>query len=193
MVEPTTADETLQILKNIKEKYEDHHNVTYTDDALKACVSLTERYITDRAFPDKAIDVLDEAGSRAHLVNVSAPKEIEEQEKLIDLLTTQKVEAAHNQQYELAAELRDQVRQEEEKLEALTNAWQATLSENREVVDREQIESVVSMMSGVPVQRMAGEESVRLKGMAGELSSRVIAQDKAIENLSAPSRAAASV
>lgn len=183
MVEPTTADETLQILKNIKEKYEDHHNVTYTDDALKACVSLTERYITDRAFPDKAIDVLDEAGSRAHLVNVSAPKEIEEQEKLIDLLTTQKVEAAHNQQYELAAELRDQVRKEEEKLEALTNAWQATLSENREVVDREQIESVVSMMSGVPVQRMAGEESVRLKGMAGELSLRVIAQDKAIEKL----------
>ncbi len=183
MVEPTTPEETLQILQNIKEKYEDHHNVTYTDEALKACVSLTERYITDRAFPDKAIDVLDEAGSRVHLVNVSVPKEIEEQEKLIDQLTSQKVEAARNQQYEKAAELRDQVRQEEDKLDALNRAWQETLTENRETVDRDQIENVVSMMSGVPVQRMAGEESIRLKGMKAELASKVIAQDKAIDKL----------
>ncbi len=183
MVEPTTPEETLQILTNIKEKYEDHHNVTYTDEALKACVSLTERYVTDRAFPDKAIDVLDEAGSRVHLVNVSVPKEIEEEERLIEQLTNEKVMAARNQQYEQAAELRDRIRQEEQRLDELNRAWQMSLSENREVVDREQIESVVSMMSGIPVQRMGGEESIRLKGMKGELSSKVIAQDAAIDKL----------
>ncbi len=183
MVAPTTAEETLQILSNIKEKYEEHHNVTYTDEALKACVYLTERYITDRAFPDKAIDVLDEAGSHVHLVNAAAPHEIEEQEKLIERLTTEKVDAARNQQYEQAARLRDRIVQEEETLERLNREWQAAASENRETVDKAQIEDVVSMMSGVPVQRMAEEESVRLRGMKAELSNKVIAQDAAIDKL----------
>ena len=183
LVEPTTAEETLQILTNIKSKYEEHHNVSYTDEALKACVSLTERYVTDRAFPDKAIDVLDEAGSRVHLVSAAAPHEVEQQEQLIADLTLAKVEAARNQQYEKAAELRDRIVGEEEKLEQLTREWQASMAEHREIVDRPQIEEVVSMMSGIPVQRMAGEESARLKGMKAELASKVIAQDAAIEKL----------
>ena len=183
LVEPTTAEETLQILTNIKSKYEEHHNVSYTDEALKACVSLTERYVTDRAFPDKAIDVLDEAGSRVHLISAAAPLEVEQQEQLIADLTLAKVEAARNQQYEKAAELRDRIVGEEEKLEQLTREWQASMAEHREIVDRPQIEEVVSMMSGIPVQRMAGEESARLKGMKAELASKVIAQDAAIEKL----------
>ena len=180
---PRRPRRTLQILTNIKSKYEEHHNVSYTDEALKACVSLTERYVTDRAFPDKAIDVLDEAGSRVHLVSAAAPHEVEQQEQLIADLTLAKVEAARNQQYEKAAELRDRIVGEEEKLEQLTREWQASMAEHREIVDRPQIEEVVSMMSGIPVQRMAGEESARLKGMKAELASKVIAQDAAIEKL----------
>lgn len=183
LVEPTTMDETLQILKNIKEKYEEHHNVNYTDAALEACVKLTERYVTDRNFPDKAIDALDEAGSRVHLTNISAPKEIEEQEKLIDEMRTNKNEAVRLQNFELAASFRDREKQCMEQLEVMKNEWEAKLKENRETVDAEQIADVVSMISGVPVRRMAEADSIKLKGMRSELLAKVIGQDKAVDTL----------
>lgn len=183
LVEPTTMDETLQILKNIKEKYEEHHNVNYTNAALEACVKLTERYVTDRNFPDKAIDALDEAGSRVHLTNISAPKEIEEQEKLIDEMRTNKNEAVRLQNFELAASFRDREKQCMEQLEVMKNEWEAKLKENRETVDAEQIADVVSMISGVPVQRMAEADSIKLKGMRSELLAKVIGQDKAVDTL----------
>ena len=183
MVEPTTTDETLQILKNIKERYEEHHNVNYTDDALEACVKLTDRYITDRNFPDKAIDALDEAGSRVHLTNITAPKEIEEQEKLIDEARNNKNEAVRCQNFELAASFRDREKHYMEQLEAMKREWEEKLKENRETVDAEKVADVVSMMSGVPVQRMAEAEGIKLKGMKNELLSKVIAQDKAVDTL----------
>ncbi|MBE6282824.1 MAG: ATP-dependent Clp protease ATP-binding subunit [Mediterranea massiliensis] len=183
IVEPTTADETLQILKNIKERYEEHHNVSYTDQAIEACVKYSERYITDRSFPDKAIDVLDEAGSRVHLINISVPKEIEEQEKLIDEALKEKDLAVKSQNYELAANHRDRAKELTEQLEEMKSAWESQHENLREVVDEEEIARVVSMMSGIPVQRMAQTESARLINMKSELQSQVIAQDAAIEKL----------
>ena len=183
MVEPTTPEETLQILKNIKEKYEEHHCVNYTDEALEACVKLTDRYISDRNFPDKAIDALDEAGSRVHLTNVSVPKEIEEQEKLIEEARKHKNEAVNLQNFELAASFRDQEKNYMNQLEVMKREWEENLKQQRETVDAPQIENVVSMMSGVPVQRMAQAEGIRLKGMKEELKSRVIAQDNAVDTL----------
>ena len=183
MVEPTTPEETLQILKNIKEKYEEHHCVNYTDEALEACVKLTDRYISDRNFPDKAIDALDEAGSRVHLTNVSVPKKIEEQEKLIEEARKHKNEAVNLQNFELAASFRDQEKNYMNQLEVMKREWEENLKQQRETVDAPQIENVVSMMSGVPVQRMAQAEGIRLKGMKEELKSRVIAQDKAVDTL----------
>ncbi len=183
IVEPTTAEETLQILKNIKDKYEDHHNVNYTDAALEACVKLTDRYITDRNFPDKAIDALDEAGSRVHLTNITAPKEIEEQEKLIDEMKSLKNEAVKLQNFELAASYRDKEKEYTNQLDTLKEEWEKSLKENRETVDDEQIAEVVSMMSGVPVQRMAQAEGMKLLGMKDDLLSKVIGQDKAIATL----------
>lgn len=183
IVEPTTAEETLQILKNIKDKYEDHHNVNYTDAALEACVKLTDRYITDRNFPDKAIDALDEAGSRVHLINITAPKEIEEQEKLIDEMKSLKNEAVRLQNFELAASYRDKEKEYTNQLDTLKEEWEKSLKENRETVDDEQIAEVVSMMSGVPVQRMAQAEGMKLLGMKDDLLSKVIGQDKAIATL----------
>ena len=183
IVEPTTAEETLQILKNIKDKYEDHHNVNYTDAALEACVKLTDRYITDRNFPDKAIDALDEAGSRVHLTNTTAPKEIEEQEKLIDEMKSLKNEAVRLQNFELAASYRDKEKEYTNQLDTLKEEWEKSLKENRETVDDEQIAEVVSMMSGVPVQRMAQAEGMKLLGMKDDLLSKVIGQDKAIATL----------
>ena len=183
IVEPTTAEETLQILKNIKDKYEDHHNVNYTDAALEACVKLTNRYITDRNFPDKAIDALDEAGSRVHLTNITAPKEIEEQEKLIDEMKSLKNEAVRLQNFELAASYRDKEKEYTNQLDTLKEEWEKSLKENRETVDDEQIAEVVSMMSGVPVQRMAQAEGMKLLGMKNDLLSKVIGQDKAIATL----------
>ena len=183
IVEPTTAEETLQILKNIKDKYEDHHNVNYTDAALEACVKLTNRYITDRNFPDKAIDALDEAGSRVHLTNITAPKEIEEQEKLIDEMKSLKNEAVKLQNFELAASYRDKEKEYTNQLDTLKEEWEKSLKENRETVDDEQIAEVVSMMSGVPVQRMAQAEGMKLLGMKDDLLSKVIGQDKAIATL----------
>ena len=183
IVEPTTAEETLQILKNIKDKYEDHQNVNYTDAALEACVKLTDQYITDRNFPDKAIDALDEAGSRVHLTNITAPKEIEEQEKLIDEMKSLKNEAVRLQNFELAASYRDKEKEYTNQLDTLKEEWEKSLKENRETVDDEQIAEVVSMMSGVPVQRMAQAEGMKLLGMKDDLLSKVIGQDKAIATL----------
>ena len=183
LVEPTSPEETLQILQNIKDKYEEHHNVTYTDEALEACVRLTDRYVTDRYFPDKAIDAMDEAGSRIHLTHISVPREIEEQERLIEEAQQHKNEAIRLQNFELAASFRDRENQYTEQLERLKNEWKEKLKDNRETVDAPQIEEVVSMISGVPVQRMAQAEGVRLKGMKQALLSKVIGQDKAVETL----------
>ena len=183
IVEPTTEEETLQILKNIKEKYEDHHNVRYTEEALEACVKLSARYISDRSFPDKAIDALDEAGSRVHLTNINAPKEIEEQEKLIEMARLQKAEAVRSQNFELAAGYRDREKALSAQLEVMKEEWERQLKERRETVGEEEIAQVVSMMSGVPVQRMAQAEGVRLSGMKDELRSKVIGQDTAIDKV----------
>ena len=183
MVEPTTAGETLQILRNIKDKYEDHHNVYYTDEALEACVKLTDRYITDRNFPDKAIDALDEAGSRVHLTNINVPKEIEEQEKLIEEAKSKKNEAVKSQNFELAASFRDKEKELSSQLDEMKKEWEANLKENRQTVDAEEIANVISMMSGIPVQRMAQAEGIKLAGMKEDLQSKVIAQDTAIEKL----------
>ena len=184
IVEPTTAEETLQILKNIKEKYEDHHNVSYTDEALEACVKLSARYITDRNFPDKAIDALDEAGSRAlHLTNINVPKEIEEQEKLIEEARSLKAEAVKSQNFELAASYRDREKELSVRLEEMKVEWEARLKDDRQTVGEEEIANVISMMSGVPVQRMAQAEGLKLAGMKEELQAKVIAQDAAIEKL----------
>ena len=183
IVEPTTLEETLQILQNIKEKYEEHHNVTYTDEALEACVKLTDRYITDRNFPDKAIDAMDEAGSRVHLKNITVPKEIEQQEQMIDEARTHKNEAVRLQDFELAASFRDREKSLMSELEDMKQRWEESLKENRETVDKEQIADVVSMISGIPVQRMAQAEGIRLKGMKEQLLAKVIAQDKAVDTL----------
>ncbi len=182
-LEPTTTEETLQILRNIKDRYEDHHNVTYTDDALSACVALTEKYVTDRALPDKAIDALDEAGSRVHLTGIETPKEIEEMEKRLAELKVQKTEAARAQHFEYAAQLRDEGARLETELEKMYLEWQKQQKTNRPVVDAQEIAEVVSMISGVPVQRLATDETIRLRGMRGALSSKVIAQDEAIDKL----------
>ena len=184
LVEPTTADETLEILKNIKSRYEEHHNVTYTDEALQACVSLAKRYITDRSFPDKAIDVLDEAGSRTHLSNLSVPKEIEDKEHEIDFTREGKNDAVSRQDFELAARFRDREKELEAQLDEMRKAWEQSLKTHRETVDEESIANVVSMISGVPVQKIAREEGERLKGLAPALKSKVIAQDSAIDLLS---------
>lgn len=183
IVEPATPEETLKILKNIKERYEDHHNVMYTDEALEACVKLSDRYITDRNFPDKAIDALDEAGSRVHLTNINVPKEIEEQEKLIEEALNLKAEAVKSQNFELAASYRDREKELSTRLEEMKSEWEARLKDDRQTVGEEEIANVISMMSGVPVQRMAQAEGLKLAGMKQELQSKVIAQDAAIEKL----------
>ena len=183
IVEPTTADETLQILRNIKDKYEDHHNVVYTDEALEACVKLTDRYITDRNFPDKAIDALDEAGSRVHLTNISVPKEIEEQEKQIEEARRLKADAVKSQNFELAASYRDREKELSSSLEKMKADWETSLKEARQTVGEEEIARVVSMMSGVPVQRMAQAEGVKLAGMKDALKGQVIGQDAAIDKV----------
>lgn len=183
MLEPTTQEETLTILHNIKGRYEQHHNVSYTDDALKACVDLTSRYITDRALPDKAIDAMDEAGARMHLEGAGTPKFIEEKEKDIESLRSQKQQAAQDQNYELAANLRDQVQTLTIELERMTQEWQAQQQENPAEVNENVVAEVVSMMSGVPATRVAANETDRLKGMRQTLNARVIAQDKAVERL----------
>ena len=180
---PTTPEQTLEILRNLKKRYEGHHNVAYTDDALHACVNLTTRYISGRALPDKAIDALDEAGSRVHISGVKVPENIEKLEKCIADLKRHKTEAAKAQNYELAANLRDEVAQLTDKLEHANKDWIDSLKEDRPTVTAEDISTIVSMMSGIPVQRMAQDESIRLKGMKAALQAKVISQDEAISHL----------
>ncbi len=183
IVNPTTAEETRQILYNIKDRYEEHHNVRYTEAALDACVRLSGRYITDRQFPDKAIDALDEAGSRIHISNLSIPKEIEEQEIALTNAIAQKDSAVKMQNYELAASYRDRVKQLEEDLDRKRSEWESSHPELRMTVDAEEVAQTISMMSGIPVTRIATEESIRIKGMRQELKQEVIAQDSAIDAL----------
>ncbi len=183
MVEPTTEEETLQILNNIKDRYEDHHNVTYTEDALKACVSLTSRYITDRFLPDKAIDALDEAGARVHITNIKVPKEIEEIEKEIEEVKVEKTRVVKSQRYEKAAELRDKERQLAEKLENAKLRWDQETRQHREQVGEDDVAQVVSMMTGIPVQKVAQSESNVLAKMYDVVKGRVIGQDDAVKKV----------
>ncbi len=183
MVDPTTPEETLQILQNIKPKYEDHHNVIYTQDAIDACVKLTERYISDRNFPDKAIDALDESGSRVHISNIVVPKAIEELEAEMEETKQSKLQSVKSQNFELAASFRDKERQLLLKLEAAKAKWEEELQENREIVDEEKVAEVVAMMSGVPVQRIAKAENQKLMEMGDILKAKVIGQDDAVTKI----------
>ena len=182
-VEPTSPDDTLVILNNIKDKYEAHHNVSYTDEALKACVTLTERYVSDRNFPDKAIDALDEAGSRVHITNISVPREIEEIEAEIIATDEAKIQAASCQNFEKAASLRDRSNELKKALEAAKSRWEKQLDSERVTVDEDKVAEVVAMMTGVPVQRIAQAEGSRLREMAPSLKGEIIGQDKAIEKI----------
>lgn len=183
VVEPTTEAETIEILHNIRERYEEHHNVVYTEDAIKACVKLAGRYITERSFPDKAIDVLDEAGARVHVKDVSVPKAITEKERAINEAVANRDLAVKNRDYELAINYRDSVSQLEIELKEMRDQWEATLADDRKVVDKERISETVALITGIPVQRVASTESIRLKGMRNELKETVIAQDQAIDKL----------
>ena len=182
-VEPTTNEETLQILHNIKDRYEQHHHVKYTDAALEACVKLTDRYVTDRFMPDKAIDALDETGSKVHLGNAQIPPEIIEKEKELAEVKEKKSQAVKNQNYELAAGYRDRQLVLDKELTELNERWANGESGEQLTVDADQVAEVVSMMTGVPAQRMAEQEGIRLKGMAVELKNNVIAQDAAIDKM----------
>lgn len=180
IVEPTTPDETLEILRRVKDKYESHHNVSYTDEALEACVSLTERYVSDRNFPDKALDALDEAGSRVHISNIVVPEELEKIEQEIADTTERKLAAAKNQDFELAASLRNEETGLKEKLETVKKEWEANIDKERQVVDEEKVAEVVAMMTGVPTHRIAQAEGSRLLKMKDSLKGSVIGQDDAI-------------
>ena len=183
MVEPTSPEETLSILNNIKDKYEDHHNVNYTPEALEACVKLTDRYVSDRNFPDKAIDALDEAGSRVHVTNIVVPKEIENIEEQIAETNASKLKAAQAQNFESAASFRDKEHRLKLELDEAKRKWEASLNEHRETVDEEKVAEVVAMMTGVPVQRIAQAEGMRLREMAPQLKAAIIGQDNAIDKI----------
>jgi ATP-dependent Clp protease ATP-binding subunit ClpC len=180
VVEPATPEETLQILNNIKQKYEEHHNVTYTEEALKACVTLTSRYITDRHLPDKAIDALDEAGSRVHITNIHVPKNILEIEQKIEDIKEEKNKVVRSQKYEEAAKLRDVEKQLQSQLESAKKAWEEETKNNRVTVTEDNVAEVVAMMTGVPVQRVSQNETGRLVKMGDELKGKVIGQDQAV-------------
>jgi len=180
IIEPTTIEETIQILNNIKERYEEHHSVTYTPEAISACVKLTERYITDRHLPDKAIDALDEVGSRVHITNINVPQEILDIEAQIEALKDQKNEVIKSQQYEKAAELRDNERKLQDQLEVAKKKWEEESKNNRVQVTEENVAEVVSMMCGIPVTRVSQSETGKLVHMAEELRGRVIGQDDAV-------------
>lgn len=180
LIEPTTIEETIQILINIKEKYEDHHNVSYTDEALKACVHLTDRYISDRHLPDKAIDALDEAGSRVHITNIKVPEAIIEIEKKIEDIKEEKNRVVRSQRYEEAAKLRDTERQLIEELDREKKKWEEETKNHREPVSEDNVAEVVAMMTGVPTQRIAQNEGSRLVKMDEELKGSVVGQDDAI-------------
>lgn len=183
MVEPTTAEETLTILHNIKDRYELHHHVNYTDEALKACVKLTERYISDRYFPDKAIDALDEVGSRVHLQHAEMPEELVEKQKELEQTIQKKQQAVKNQDFELAAAYRDRQTNLERQIDELNRQWTSDDNTTRQTITEDEVAEVVSMMAGVPVQRIAEAENVRLRNMGDVLKAQVIAQDDAIEKM----------
>ena len=183
IVDPTTAEETLQILQNIKERYEEHHNMIYTNEALEACVKLTDRYISDRNFPDKAIDAMDEAGSRVHIANIVVPQSIEDLESKIEETKNEKLAAVKSQNFELAASYRDKERQYINELDKAKAEWEKEMQAHRETVDAEQVAEVVAMMSGVPVQRIAQTENIRLRGMGDLLKGKIVGQDEAVEKI----------
>ena len=183
LVEPTTAEETLKILENIKDRYEGHHHVRYTEDALKACVKYAERYITDRSFPDKAIDIIDEVGSRVHLQHVKVPQSILDIQKEIEITQEKKQAAVKNQNFELAASFRDKQTELEQKLKDEQERWQNGDTEDKIEIGEDAIADVVSMITGVPVQRMQEAEGIRLKNMNDDLKQVVIAQDAAIDKM----------
>ena len=183
MVEPTTPEETLEILNNIKEKYEQHHGVIYTPDAIEACVKLTERYISDRNFPDKAIDALDEAGSCTRIAHINVPKSLENLEKEYDDVKARQIQAAEARDFATAAALRDEAQNLSQKLAEEREAWEKALSENREVVDADRVAEVVAMMTGVPVQRIAQAEGARLLQMGATLKGAIVGQDAAVAKI----------
>ena len=183
LVDPTTVDETIQILNNIKDKYEEHHSVTYTPEAIESCVKLTARYITDRHLPDKAIDALDEVGSRVHLNNINVPKEIIDIEKSIEDVKEDKNRVVRSQKYEEAAKLRDREKHLQEKLEAAKKRWEEETKNHRVTVTVDNVEEVVAMMTGIPVTRVAEKESGRLAKMDNELEGKVIGQEDAIRKV----------
>ncbi|MCH5240285.1 MAG: ATP-dependent Clp protease ATP-binding subunit [Muribaculaceae bacterium] len=183
MVEPTSPEETLEILRKVKEKYESHHNVNYTDEALQACVDLTQRYVSDRNFPDKALDALDEAGSRVHISNVIVPEEIEKLEKEVEEITQQKLNAAKSQNFELAATLRDSESKKKMELAKAKQDWEKRIDSERQTVDEENVAQVVAMMTGVPTQKIAQAEGAKLLKMGDVLEGSVIGQDDAIKKV----------
>ncbi|MBX7201498.1 MAG: ATP-dependent Clp protease ATP-binding subunit [Bacteroidia bacterium] len=183
IVDPTSEEETLQILNNIKGKYEDHHNVVYTPDALKACVLLTQRYVSDRHLPDKAIDALDEAGSRVHITNINVPQNILDIEQKIEAIKAEKIQVVKSQKYEEAARLRDKEKNLIEQLEAAKKAWEEETRNNRQTVTEDNVAEVVAMMTGVPTQRIAQNESSRLVKMYDQIKDKVIGQDDAIRKV----------
>lgn len=183
MVEPTSIEETVDILHNIKDRYEDHHNVFYTEEAIEACVKLTNRYISDRHLPDKAIDALDESGSRVHISNIIVPERILQLEDELDLTRKDKMNAVKNQNFEKAASFRDKEKELQNLIETEKKRWESDLSENRETVDDEKVAEVVAMMTGVPVQRIAQTEGTRLKNMGEELKQSLVGQDDAVKKI----------
>lgn len=183
IVPPTTAEETLTILNNIKERYEDHHNVKYTDEAIQACVTLAERYISDRHFPDKAIDAMDEAGARAHITNIVVPKTITDIEQNIEAIRKEKNNAVVAQNFELAADFRDKEKQALAELEKEKKTWEEELDKNRQIVDENNIADVVALMTGIPVQKVADNETSKLIKMKDSLQGAVIGQNEAVETL----------
>jgi ATP-dependent Clp protease ATP-binding subunit ClpC len=182
-VEPATGEETVQILHNIKDRYEHHHNVTYTEDAIKACVDLTERYLNDRFLPDKAIDALDEVGARVHISNINVPKEITDVEKKIVDIKEKKNDVIRSQKYEEAAKLRDVERQLNSDLEDARKRWEDDQKNNRQIVDEEAVAEVVSMMSGIPVTKVSQNENEKLSKMSDSISGKVIGQDEAVKKI----------
>ncbi len=183
IVEATSVDETIQILQNIKSKYEDHHNVTYTDDAIEACVKLTNRYMTDRFLPDKAIDALDEAGSRIHITNIVVPEQILSLEKQLERIKEQKIKVVKSQKYEEAAKLRDDEKRLEKELQIAQIKWEEHSKLNREIVTEDNVAEVISMMTGIPVNRVAEAESNRLAELPNLIKGKVIGQDEAVQKV----------
>lgn len=183
MVDPTNPEETLQILNNIKDRYEEHHNVNYTEEALKACVSLTARYVTDRHLPDKAIDALDEAGSRVHITSINVPEDVMDLEKRLEEIRDQKIQVVKKQKYEEAARLRDDEKNIENKLQEAQARWEEDVKKNRETVSEDNVAEVVAMMTGIPVQRVAQQESNRLSSMGADMKDQIIGQDDAVDKI----------